>query len=128
MSTSKPSARDTPYDEASKLDMTKPDDCLRWALGALELVENGLRNRRKLEDDDVEMSNLRAVKTSIEKARSALSGGDTERLNYTESKAATIYCSESGHWVFVDERAKTRKGAVGVGVRGCIDAAIKEAK
>ena len=51
---------------------------------------------------------------------------DAERLRFAESKAATIYCSESGHWVFVDERKKTRSGTIGPnGIRSCIDAAMQ---
>lgn len=51
---------------------------------------------------------------------------DAERLDFAEQKAATIYCSESGHWVFVDERAKTRRGEIGIhGIRSCIDAAME---
>lgn len=53
-----------------------------------------------------------------------LASADTKRLDFIEEKGATIYCSESGHWVFVNERAKTRKGVLGIGVRGCIDAAL----
>lgn len=41
---------------------------LRWALAGIELVANGLRNRRNLTPDDVEMQNLAAVKASIKAA------------------------------------------------------------
>lgn len=48
--------------------MSETDVQLRWALCALELVANGLENRRGLESTDVELINLEAAKDSIESA------------------------------------------------------------
>lgn len=53
---------------------------------------------------------------------------DSKRLDFAEQKGATIYCSDGGHWVFVDERVKDRRGILGASIRGCIDAAMKEIK
>ena len=55
---------------------------------------------------------------------------DDERFDFVEEMAATIYCGESGHWVFVKERFVKygdRRGVIGTSARGCIDAAMKEA-
>jgi len=60
-------ALDSPEREAKRSKLV--DYNLRWALAALDLVGNGLRNRRGLEENDVEMINLKAAKASIENAR-----------------------------------------------------------
>ena len=79
-----------------------------------------------LYETDAERNRLAIRVKELEKApRAEGVAQDAARLDFSESKRATIYCSESGHWVFVDERAKTRSGELGVGIRGCIDAAMK---
>lgn len=74
--------------EPSILDLTTPRDNLRWALGALDLVANGLRNRRKLEADDVEMLNLNAAKVSVEEA--------LRIIRSTLAPSATTFTSPAG--------------------------------
>lgn len=56
--------------KADFLDMTKPDDQLRWAIAALHLVENKLRATGRA--GDTEMHNLRTGIASIENARELL--------------------------------------------------------
>lgn len=51
--------------EPSILDTTTARDNLRWALSALELVTNGLRNRRNLDENDPEMRNLKCARESV---------------------------------------------------------------
>ena len=57
---------------------------------------------------------------------------DAERLDFVQSKWATIYSSHAGgklsHWVFVDEKKRTRTGIVGESLREAIDAAIAAAE
>ena len=66
------SRESTPPGENSILDPKNPIDHLRWAKCALELVANGLRNRRSIRSDDVEMINLKVVKASLDDALSLL--------------------------------------------------------
>ena len=81
-------------------------------------------------DKSYEGEDVFLLRNEYDLMRGALRDGDTdkERLDFSESKAATIYCSESGHWVFVNERTKTRTGCIGKDIRHCIDAAMNKAK
>lgn len=49
---------------------------------------------------------------------------DAERIDIIQKKRATIYRSEAGHWVFVDETNRDRLGIIGKDVRDVIDKAM----
>lgn len=53
---------------------TSVESDLRWALVTLDLVSNGLRNRRKLGDSDVEMFNLQSARNTLLGALDAYRG------------------------------------------------------
>jgi hypothetical protein len=55
--------------ENSILDLTKPDDNLRWALAALQLVQNRLSSEKRT-DDGIALHNLTTAIGCITDARS----------------------------------------------------------
>ena len=76
-----------PSNEPSVLDLSTPRDNLRWALAALELVANGLRNRHQMTDTNVEIINLRAARDSVSEAlRIIRSTALSERVTSAASK------------------------------------------
>lgn len=71
--------------ESSILNMETPRDQLRWALAALDLVRNGLTNRRGMECTDVELVNLAVARGSVDTALRMIRFAIVEQAPRTEA-------------------------------------------
>jgi hypothetical protein len=83
-----------------------------------------------LESDPIDSFDTRAWKSLAQRLErrirsSEAEGKDAVRMDYIQSRRATIYRSEVGHWVLVDETHRDRLGIIGKDLRDAVDKAMQ---